>query len=83
MQAKIIKIGNSKGLRIPNAMLKQCKLNKVVDIEVENNKLIITACNETRENWEQQFEQMVLNKDDRLLNDDIVKHSWDKEEWQW
>ncbi|MDZ7785843.1 MAG: AbrB/MazE/SpoVT family DNA-binding domain-containing protein [Candidatus Saccharibacteria bacterium] len=42
MQAKIIKIGNSKGVRIPKALLEQSKLGERVTLEVRKNSIVIT-----------------------------------------
>lgn len=83
MKAEIIKIGNSKGIRIPKTILMQCKLDKAVNIEIKNNELVITPHQEARENWGYEFKQMATNNNDMLLDEDIVDHSWDKEEWLW
>jgi antitoxin component of MazEF toxin-antitoxin module len=37
MRARIVKIGNSQGIRIPKPLLEQLKINEDVDIEVKNN----------------------------------------------
>ena len=48
MRAAIIRIGNSKGLRIPKAVLEQCGLKTVVDLRIEDHALIITPYEEER-----------------------------------
>ncbi len=83
MRAEIIKIGNSKGLRIPKAILQQCGMNHTVDLKVENHTLIITPCEEERAGWEESFQLMAQSKDDTLLDGDFIEHSWDEDEWQW
>ncbi|GAH76797.1 unnamed protein product, partial [marine sediment metagenome] len=41
MLINIVPIGNSKGIRIPKAILDQCDIENEVDLEVENGKIII------------------------------------------
>jgi len=38
MRARIVKIGNSQGIRIPKPILEQSGITEDVDIEVENNQ---------------------------------------------
>jgi antitoxin MazE len=83
MRAEIIRIGNSRGLRIPKAVLEQCGMKRAVNLEITDHSLIITPCEETRSGWTKAFELMAKNKDDELLDTDSVTHSWDHAEWQW
>lgn len=83
MRAEIIKIGNSKGLRIPKPILEQCRLKDIVDLRIENHSLIITSYNEHRTGWEKDFQLMAEKEDDTLLVSDSIAHSWDDEKWQW
>ncbi|WP_425363461.1 AbrB/MazE/SpoVT family DNA-binding domain-containing protein [Candidatus Tisiphia endosymbiont of Hybos culiciformis] len=83
MHAEIIKIGNSKGLRIPKVFLKQCKIKNVVNLIVKDHALIITPYEKVRVGWEESFQLMAKNEDDYLLDINLIKHSWDEEEWNW
>ena len=83
MRAEIIRIGNSRGLRIPKTVLEQCGMKRAVNLEITDHSLIITPCEETRSGWTESFELMAKNKDDELLDTDSITHSWDHEEWQW
>jgi len=80
MRVEIIRIGNSKGLRIPKAILEQCGMKKAVDLRVEDHTLIITPCEEGRAGWEKKFQLMAENKDDDLLDANFMEHSWDEDE---
>jgi len=83
MRAKIIKIGNSQGLRIPKSFIEECNIQKTVAIKVHKNSLVITPCNEIRKDWDKKFS---ISKDDDdqslsiLLNS---PNSFDKEGWKW
>jgi antitoxin MazE len=84
MRANIIRIGNSKGIRLPKAILEQCQLEDVVEIEVERNALIIRRIHAPRANWSQAFADMAKNKDDTLLDSDAPSATeWDRGEWRW
>ena len=61
-------MGNSKGIRIPKAILEQCGLKKQATMTVVNNSLVITSCEEPREGWAHAFQLMAYNKDDVLWN---------------
>lgn len=83
MRAAIIKIGNSKGIRIPKAILDQCGLKDTVDLTVRDHTLLIQPHEEVRKGWAEAFKRMAQNNDDVLLDEEILDHSWDKEEWEW
>ena len=51
MRAEIIRIGNSRGLRIPKAVLKQCGMKHAVNLEVTDHALIVTPCEDIRSGW--------------------------------
>lgn len=83
MYTEVIKIGNSRGLRIPKAILKQCGIKNVVDLTVRDRTLVITPYEEIRTGWEENFRLMAQSKDDRLLDIGSTIHSYDEEEWEW
>ncbi len=62
MEAKIIKIGNSKGIIIPAKFLKLIGLEDRVTIAIENDKMIITATkSKPREGWEEVLAKDIAN----------------------
>ena len=83
MRARVIKIGNSQGLRIPKPILEQTGIMDDVEIEVDKNKIIIRPVKNAREGWDTAFKKMHQANDDTLLINDTISHSWDEEEWQW
>jgi antitoxin MazE len=84
MRARVIKIGNSQGLRIPKPILEQTGIMDDVEIEVEKNQIIIRPVKYAREGWDKAFKMMREKGDDAPLIDDIdAINSWDEEEWQW
>jgi len=83
MKTKVIKIGNSKGIRIPKPILEQCGIKDEIEIIVENNKIIIDSPQETRDGWDAQFYKMAENDDDILFLSDSMDNEFDADEWEW
>ncbi|MCI0506490.1 MAG: AbrB/MazE/SpoVT family DNA-binding domain-containing protein [Gammaproteobacteria bacterium] len=84
MKAKLIQIGNSKGIRLPKNILDQCHLEDEVELEIEDNHLVITPVGKTRAGWANAFADMAQKGDDALLDQDSLPHTkWDETEWQW
>ena len=85
MKTKIIKIGNSRGIRVPKVVLQLIGIENEVDLEVDQDKIILKPIRRQRSGWQEAFRQMAANSDDQLLdgNDVISQSSWDDNEWAW
>ena len=84
MRARVIKIGNSQGIRIPKPILEQTGIMEDVELEVEKNKIIIRPILNPRVGWDIAFKTMSEKNDDVLIQGtENISHSWDEEEWQW
>jgi antitoxin MazE len=84
MRARIVKIGNSQGIRIPKPLLEQSGISDDVDIEVKNDRIIIRPVSGPRAGWDEAFRKMAQNADDVLIDsEEPISHSWDESEWQW
>ena len=84
MKTRIIKIGNSRGIRIPKVLLEQSGLSEEVELEVQGRQIILRPAERTRRDWEEAFRSMAEHDDDRLLDGDLAGQTrWDEEEWQW
>jgi len=84
MKTNIVRIGNSKGIRLPKSVLEQCHLKDSVEIEVEGNVLTIRPVHTPRLGWSEAFSEMTNQKDDTLLDEDTtLATEWDRKEWRW
>ena len=84
MRTKIVAIGNSRGIRIPQTLLKQCHLEDSVELEVRNGQLVIRPMSKPRTGWKQAFRKMAARGEDRLLDPDLSSGSdCDRTEWTW
>lgn len=84
MKASIVKIGNSRGIRIPKPVFEQCGFKEEVELEIQDDKLIIYQSSKVRENWEESFKSMADRGDDMIDNDYLeVSTEWEKNGWEW
>lgn len=84
LKTRLVKIGNSQGIRIPKVLLEQVGLTHDIELEVQGDQLVLRAARKPREGWEAQFRQMAEKNDDSLLDPDVrTGSSWDDEEWSW
>ena len=84
MKARVVKIGNSQGVRIPKPILEQTGIIEDVELEVDKNRIIIRSISDPRAGWDLAFKTMAENGDDLLMHGtEKISNSWDEEEWQW
>jgi antitoxin MazE len=84
MKTRIVRIGNSQGIRIPKPLLEQTGLSGEVEITVQDNSLIIQRIRQPRAGWAAAFKQMAERCDDALLDDAPPSLTrWDEDEWEW
>ena len=84
MRGRIVKIGNSQGIRIPKPILEQTGIIEDVELEVDNNQIIIRPVSDPRDGWDFAFKTMAEKEDDALIHGaENISASWDEEEWQW
>lgn len=84
MKTKIVRIGNSRGIRIPKSLLHQCHLDGPVEIDVQGNQLVVRSALRPRSGWDEAFRGMHQAGDDQLLDRGSSSPSrWDRDEWRW
>ena len=82
MKAKLIKIGNSRGIRLPKSVIEQAGIDQEVELEVHENQIIISTARNPREGWDEACRLMAQRGDDALL-DPPTPTRFDEEEWEW
>jgi antitoxin MazE len=80
MKARIIRIRNSRGIRIPKSLLEQSHLPDDAWIEARENEIVIRPA--ARQGWEEAFRVMAERGDDLLL-DEPPPTSFEDTEWKW
>ncbi|MEI7644200.1 MAG: AbrB/MazE/SpoVT family DNA-binding domain-containing protein [Chloroflexales bacterium] len=84
IKTRLVKIGNSQGIRIPKVLLDQAGLTQDIELEVHADHLLIRPAHRSRDGWEDSFRQMAMNHDDQFIDPEGgTFSSWDAEEWTW
>ena len=81
MEVSVIKIGNSKGIRLSKTLLEKYNIRDTVDLIMEKGQIIIRPLFKPRKGWEKAFKEMNENGDDKLLINDIFNEE-SLEEWK-
>jgi antitoxin MazE len=73
---KVRKIGNSKGIVIPQKILKLIETDQEeILIEVDESGILLKSNKETvRNGWEKSFKKMAKHKDDQLIIPDVFEN---------
>lgn len=80
MELSVIKIGNSKGLRLSKTLLEKYNIKDKVEVILENGFMIIKPVSKPRKGWEKAFKEMHKNGEDQLLFNDVFDEE-NFEEW--
>lgn len=84
VKTRIVKIGNSQGIRIPKILLEQSALGEEVELTLEAEQIVIRPAHSPRQGWDEAFQSMHTLGDDGLLDGEfLLPAAWDEEEWEW
>ncbi len=82
MRTRLVRIGNSRGVRLPKTIIAQAGLKDEVELEVQDGAVIVARTASTRAGWADAARQMRQRDEDRLL-DPQTSTRFDEKEWQW
>jgi antitoxin MazE len=80
METAIIKIGNSKGVRLSKTILEKYNIKDKVEMILEQGQIILKPIDSPRKDWDKAFQKMRENNDDCLLINDVFEDE-NFEEW--
>jgi antitoxin MazE len=84
MKSRIVKIGNSQGIRLPKTLIEQTGLGEDIEITIEGNRLIIVPVVHPRADWAASFKHMAGMGDDDMIDGKIhTPTKWEGDEWEW
>jgi antitoxin MazE len=85
MKAKLIRIGNSQGVRIPKPLIEESGITEEIEMVLRDNEIVLRSADKTRKDWELSFRKMADQGDDALLDQKEVEKTsdWDESEWEW
>ncbi len=82
MRARLVRIGNSRGVRLPKPLIEEAGLTEDVELQVQEGKIIISRVHSVRERWAQEAKALSTRGEDRLL-DEPTATRFDAKEWNW
>lgn len=80
MELSIIKIGNSKGFRLPKTILERYNISDKIEMILEKGQIVLRPISEPRKGWDKAFKKMNEEGDDQLLFEDVFEDE-NFEEW--
>jgi antitoxin MazE len=84
MKTRVVRIGNSRGIRIPKVLLEQTGLPEEVEVIADGDSLVIRPAKRPRSGWAAAFEAMAARGDDSMIDDSgSALSNWDHTEWEW
>jgi antitoxin MazE len=84
MQANLIRIGNSRGVRLPKTLIEQCGFGDTVELRVNGEQLILSRTRKPREGWSAALAAVRESiENDELLMDGIPMDEFEDDEWTW
>ncbi len=82
MKTRIVRIGNSQGVRLPRLLLEQAGLGEDVVLRATLGRIVIEAARAPRAGWAEAAKAMHRADGDVLL-DAPTATRFDREEWEW
>ena len=82
MKTRIIRIGNSRGIRIPKPLLEQAGLGEEVELRVVDSGIFIERTSCPRAGWSEAASLLHERGEDGLL-DEPTTTEFDETEWTW
>ena len=85
MKTRLISIGNSRGIRIPASIIRECGLEGELELEVRDGQVLIAPCNNPRAGWEAAIKDSldVTTGGGQALLPDDMPNEFDESEWTW
>jgi antitoxin MazE len=83
MKVQLVRIGNSRGIRIPKPILEQCGFEDAVELRIENDRLVIAQAHVPREGWDEAFRAAGPSTHDELPLETLPSNQFDREDWRW
>lgn len=83
MKVKLVRIGNSRGVRIPASVIKECGFHDELEMRVEDGAVVLEPPRGVRAGWGAAFETMAAAGDDAPVLPDGVEPDVDSDDWTW
>ena len=81
-KTRIVRIGNSRGIRVPKLLLEQADLPDEVELRAEPGRIVVSAATRPRTGWAAKARAM-HNRGDDVLLDQTTPTAFDLADWRW
>jgi len=82
--ARLIRIGNSQGIRIAKPLVEQAELDRhELELVLVDDGLLIRPIRPVRSGWKDAFREMKAQSGDAPLLDEEAPNRFDEDEWAW
>jgi antitoxin MazE len=81
MEVSVVKIGNSKGIRLSKTIIERYNIHDSVEMILDKGHIIIKPTSKPRKGWDKAFIEMHKNGDDTLNIPDVFEEE-NPEEWK-
>ena len=81
-KTRIVRIGNSRGIRVPKLLLDQAALPDEVELRAEPGRIVVSAASRPRTGWAAKARAMHDRGDDVLLEDTAATR-FEIADWRW
>jgi antitoxin MazE len=82
MKTRLVRIGNSRGIRLPKPLIAQLGLTEEVELQVRDGAIVILPVPALRAGWAQAA-GLLRQRDEDLLLDEPAATQFDEKEWEW
>lgn len=82
IRTKIVRIGNSRGVRLPKALIEQAGLTDEVQLVAQDGEIVISSAERPRRGWAEAARGAAAHGEDVLL-DPYAPTRFDAEAWEW
>ena len=82
MKTKLIQIGDSRGIRIPQSLIERAGLETEVNLRATESGILIETARARRAGWAEAAQQL-RERDESGLLDEPTPTDFDESEWQW
>ena len=83
MLVELESLGSSRGIRIPEPLIEECGLGRMVDLRVVMGNLVIAPDRKPRDGWAAAFERAGSSANDEILLAELPPNRFDEDEWRW
>ena len=82
MRTKLVRIGNSRGVRLPKSFIEEAGLQNEIELQIVDSGIVIRPVSTTRAGWGEAAQSLRERGEDGLL-DEISLTDFDDSEWVW